>query len=148
MLIGKYEDPDETAEWVRRTYDVRFERVNPLIREWVKKKTPLVKEGANEIYDHAAARFMTDYLPSIPLCEETVATTYGAVEVLRGKFVCEDDPRVEVQLAYKSKQLVFDILDLHEHRLDMFLASKRPDLLPEHRRLKLAAAKPEDAALN
>ncbi|KAI9475175.1 hypothetical protein LPJ78_000328 [Coemansia sp. RSA 989] len=146
MLIGKYEDPDETAEWVRRTYDVRFERVNPLIREWVKKKTPLVKEGANEIYDHAAARFMTDYLPSIPLCEETVATTYGAVEVLRGKFVSEDDPRVEVQLAYKSKQLVFDILDLHEHRLDMFLASKRPDLLPEHRRLKLEAADAEDAA--
>ncbi|KAJ2142576.1 hypothetical protein IW136_001916 [Coemansia sp. RSA 678] len=140
MMIGRFEGPEKTAEWIKRTYDVRFERVNPLIRDWVKKNTPPATEGGKEITEHAVTRFMTDYMPPIPLCKETVATAYGATEVLRSKFVSEDDPRVEVQLAYRSKDLVFDILDLHERRLDQFLAAERPDLLPESRRQKMRAA--------
>ncbi|KAJ2320111.1 hypothetical protein IWW52_001563 [Coemansia sp. RSA 2704] len=146
MLIGRYEEPEETAMWIRRTYDARFDQVNPLIRDWVKRTTPPATEGGKEISGHAVTRFMTDYLPPIPLCKETVATTYGAVEVLRGKFVSEDDPRVEVQLAYRSKGLVFAILDLHEERLDRFLAAKRPDLLPDDRRQRMQAAEQAECA--
>ncbi|KAJ2479021.1 hypothetical protein EV174_004135 [Coemansia sp. RSA 2320] len=128
MVIGKYEDVVQRAMWTDRAQvllqpvgDAFFDGLMFIVRHMGKQK---------ESGEEPVAKFM-DYSIDIPLCQATVNTIYGMIGAVRRQCNTKEGAEpCDMPFVQRASPNLLKRLDLHEQRLDEFLRTKRPDLIP------------------
>ncbi|KAJ2710594.1 hypothetical protein H4R19_003672 [Coemansia spiralis] len=143
MLIGRLEDPQDRAAWDKRAQEAIKFTLPPLLAGLAALlgSKPTATEDAEQTDAEESkpksgiARSMDDFVLDIPLCPETIATIYGALAELRTQ--CQPEMVEAISrttlVSETGAPVLLRLIAVQERRLDSFLQTHRPDLLPASR---------------
>ncbi|KAJ1734993.1 hypothetical protein LPJ61_000780 [Coemansia biformis] len=150
MLIGRFEGPEARAAWDKKTQDIMDNSMHPVLAGLAsllgssKRKSEEAPEDGKEATEDSKeadpqpwiARSMDHFTLDIPLCEETVSTMYGCLAQLRMDCHPKEVSAINrtTLVSETGAPVVLELIALNEGRLDGFLRTQRPDLLPASRR--------------
>lgn len=135
MVIGRFEDVDGRNQWEaklqailnpEREGDPLLEGLSTLMKN-LRNRDGKNKEGDDE---SALAKYMDDFSLEIPLCNQTVMALYGSIDFVRSQCNPDEDADMhDIPFVQRATPHFLQRLDLHQERLDDFLARHGMDII-------------------